>query len=60
MTAGPFAFEEIHRLVVGDGREREGTVGGIAAYLDHVRDDPGFETTLLPLGEGLALSRRVA
>ena len=60
MTAGPFAFEEIHRLVVGDGSEREGTVGGVAAYLDHVRDDPGFETTLLPLGEGLAVSRRVA
>ena len=60
MTAGPFAFEEIHRLVVGAGDEREGTVGGVAAYLDHVRDDPAFETTLLPLGEGLAVSRRVA
>ena len=60
MTAGPFAFEEIHRLVVGDGGERDGTVGGVATYLDHVRDDPGFETTLLPLGEGLAVSRRVA
>ena len=60
MTAGPFAFEEIHRLVVDGGGEREGTVGGVAAYLDHVRDDPGFETTLLPLGEGLAVSRRVA
>ena len=60
MTGGPFAFEEIHRLVVDGGGEREGTVGGVAAYLDHVRDDPGFETTLLPLGEGLAVSRRVA
>ena len=60
MTAGPFAFEEIHRLVVDNGGEREGTVGGVATYLDHVRDDPGFETTLLPLGEGLAVSRRVA
>ena len=60
MTGGPFAFEEIHRLVVDGSGEREGTVGGVAAYLDHVRDDPGFETTLLPLGEGLSVSRRVA
>jgi predicted O-methyltransferase YrrM len=30
---------------------------GIAAYLDHVRADPAFETSVLPLGEGIAVSR---
>jgi predicted O-methyltransferase YrrM len=59
MTAGPFAFEEIHRLVVeGDG-DGDGMVGGVADYIDHVAADPAFETTLLSLGEGLAVSRRV-
>ena len=60
MTAGPFAFEEIHRLVVEGGGERDGMVGGVADYIDHIRHDPAFATTLLPLGEGLAVSRRVA
>jgi len=60
MTAGPFAFEEIHRLVVEGGGERDGMVGGVADYIDHLRHDPAFATTLLPLGEGLAVSRRVA
>jgi predicted O-methyltransferase YrrM len=35
------------------------TTEGIGAYLDLVRSDPGFETTLLPVGEGLAVSVRV-
>ena len=32
---------------------------GIAAYLEHVRSAAGFETTLLPVGEGLAVTRRI-
>jgi predicted O-methyltransferase YrrM len=31
----------------------------VATFLEHVRDDPDFETTLLPVDEGLAVSRRV-
>ena len=31
---------------------------GIADYLETVRADPAFETTLLPLGEGVAVSQR--
>ncbi|WP_254840233.1 O-methyltransferase [Natronomonas marina] len=59
MTAGPFDFEEIYRLVVEDRGTRGGMAGGVADYLDHVRAADSFETTLLPLGEGLAVSRRV-
>jgi predicted O-methyltransferase YrrM len=61
---GPFAFETIRRLVI-DGADAEDldapdadAAAGIAAYLEHVRSTDDFETTLLPLGEGLAVSRR--
>lgn len=39
----------------GDPGMNEGT-RGIADYLDHVRADPAFETGVLPLGEGIAVS----
>jgi len=29
---------------------------GVAAYVERVRDDPDFETAVVPLGEGLAVS----
>ncbi|ELZ00534.1 O-methyltransferase [Natrialba asiatica] len=32
---------------------------GIAAYLERVRDEPAFETVVVPLGEGIAVSYRV-
>jgi len=70
---GPHEFETVRRLVAGDGGgggpgdgdgERSAdphadAARGIAAYLDHVRSAAGFETTLLPVGEGLAVTRRV-
>jgi predicted O-methyltransferase YrrM len=64
---GPYEFETIRRLIdqdcgEGGGRFDEPHVDaarGIAAYLGHVRSAAGFETTLLPVGEGLALTRRV-
>lgn len=58
MTGGPFPFETIHELVVEDGDVADGPAGGVAEYLERVRADEAFETTLLPLGEGLAVSRR--
>jgi predicted O-methyltransferase YrrM len=33
--------------------------GAVAGFLDRVRDDPAFETTLLPVDEGPAVARRV-
>ena len=60
---GPFEFETIHRLVDGvppsalDSSEI-GSARGIESYLEHVGSTDAFETTLLPLGEGLAVSRR--
>lgn len=60
MTAGPFEFEEIHRLVVEGGDSDNAMARGVAEYIDHVRTEENFETTLLPLGEGLAVSRRLS
>lgn len=62
---GPFEFEALSALVDDvdvDGIDdpNVGAARGVAAYLDHVRSADAFETTLLPLGEGLAVSRRVA
>lgn len=63
---GPFSFETIRGLVLDDvdepavsDREDIDAARGIAAYLDHVRSTGAFETTLLPLGEGLTVSRRL-
>lgn len=61
---GPFEFETLRRVLSeADGVERTDGRGtdaarGVRAYLDHVGSTDAFETTLLPLGEGLAVSRR--
>ena len=60
MTAGPFEFEEIHRLVVEGGDSDDANASGVADYLARVGSDDDFETTLLALGEGVAVSRRVS
>jgi caffeoyl-CoA O-methyltransferase len=63
MTAGPMEFEALRQLVDGSaGGDLETTAAtrGVADYLTTVRDDPAFETTLLPLGEGLSVSVRTA
>jgi caffeoyl-CoA O-methyltransferase len=49
-------FEDLLAHVEGCSPELNEGTRGIAAYLDHVRADPAFETTVLPLGEGIALS----
>jgi caffeoyl-CoA O-methyltransferase len=59
MTAGPIEFDALRELVAGeDGIDTTDATRGIAEYLETVRTDPAFETTLLPLGEGLAVSIR--
>jgi predicted O-methyltransferase YrrM len=48
-------------LALARGEDRPGATdasAGIARYLRHVRDRGGFETVLLPLGEGVAVSVR--
>ncbi|MXV63295.1 methyltransferase domain-containing protein [Natronorubrum sp. JWXQ-INN-674] len=60
ITAGPIEFEKLLELAEGGSPDdlNEHTQG-IADYLERVSDDPDFETILLPLGEGIAVSYRI-
>jgi predicted O-methyltransferase YrrM len=66
---GPFEFETMRRLFLDDERPSDidepdaglhlDSAQGIVAYLERLRSTESFETVLLPLGEGLVVSRRV-
>jgi len=59
IEAGPLDFEDVRALLAGDAVDATPSSHGIADYLATVRDDPDFETSLLPLGEGVAVSVRI-
>jgi caffeoyl-CoA O-methyltransferase len=60
VTAGPIDFEALSALVRGeDPDDVNDHTAGVAEYLDRVGADPAFETALIPLGEGIAVSHRV-
>ena len=60
VTAGPIDFEALSALVRGEGpSDVNEHTAGVAEYLERVGDDPAFETALIPLGEGIAVSHRV-
>ncbi|PSP94363.1 methyltransferase [Halobacteriales archaeon QS_4_62_28] len=59
IEAGPLAFEDIRAVLAGEDVNANPMSRGIAEYLEAVRDDPAFETALLPLGEGVAVSIRI-
>ncbi len=61
MTAGSIQFEKLLEGVEA-GRLPDDVnedTRGIATYLEAVRADPAFETVILPLGEGIAVSYRM-
>ncbi|MDS0259195.1 O-methyltransferase [Haloarcula sp. S1CR25-12] len=60
VEAEPLDFGDIRALLAGERVAASDASRGIADYLERVRDDPDFETGLLPLGEGVAVSVRVA
>ena len=63
ITAGPIEFEKL--LAIVEGEETVATsnanehTAGIVDYLECVGEYPAFETIVLPLGEGIAVSYRV-
>ncbi|PSQ10690.1 methyltransferase [Halobacteriales archaeon QS_5_70_15] len=59
VAAGPIEFEALPKLLSDAEVETTDATRGIAEYLHTVRADPAFETVLLPVGEGVAVSRRV-
>jgi caffeoyl-CoA O-methyltransferase len=59
VTAGPMDPADVRALVAGDDRPGASSASrGIAEYLERVRATQAFQTGLLPLGEGLAVSVR--
>jgi predicted O-methyltransferase YrrM len=60
MTAGVVDFDALRALVAGETVEANEHTQGVFEYLDRVGRDPDFETALLPLGEGVAVSQRTA
>lgn len=59
IAAGSMEFDDVRALLAGDDVDAHSMSHGIADYLETVRDDPEFETSLLPLGEGMAVSVRL-
>lgn len=55
VLSGPVTPAEVRDAL--DGHPPSDAAEGIGAYVEAVRDDPAFETALVPLGEGLAVSR---
>lgn len=60
MRAEPVvSFDDLREVLAGgDPAEASEETRGIAAYIERVRADPDFETVLLPLGSGVAVSYR--
>ena len=58
VSAGTIEFEALPSLLHEEPVETTDTTRGIAEYLRTVGTDPAFETVLLPVGEGVAVSRR--
>ncbi|GAA0263887.1 O-methyltransferase [Halobacterium noricense] len=55
VMAGPVEPENVTAAL--DGAEPvDDHTEAIAAYVEHVRDDPDFETAFVPLGEGISVS----
>ncbi|MEF8840725.1 MAG: O-methyltransferase [Haloarculaceae archaeon] len=59
VAAGPIEFEALPELLSDADVETTEATRGIAEYLRMIRADPAFETVLLPVGEGVAASRRL-
>lgn len=61
MTAGEHVDFDALATEFVDGEVVEMNEGtrGVAEYLEYVLDDPAFETVVLPLGEGVAMSQRL-
>jgi predicted O-methyltransferase YrrM len=58
MTSTAQDFEGILDALEGGDPDLDDESRGVAEYLTTVRDDPEFETSVVPLGEGIAVSYR--
>ena len=58
VAGGSIDVEDLREHFEGADVDMDEMTAGIAEYVETVRADPAFETTLLPLGEGVAISQR--
>ena len=56
--AGPHSAEDVAASFGGEpAGDYPEAVAGVVEYLERMRDDPAFDTAVVPLGEGIAVSR---
>ncbi len=60
MMRGPLDFEDVLAGLEDEYDGNDESTLGVIHYLGHVRDDPDFETTVIPMGSGIALSVNTA
>jgi len=59
MTADPIAFDELLAIEEGENpADVNAATRGVADYLERVRAAPEFETAVMPVGQGIAVSHR--
>lgn len=58
VAGGTIDVTDLRAHFTGESVEMDDMTAGIAEYLETVRGDEAFETVLLPLGEGVAVSHR--
>ncbi|NIX25114.1 MAG: O-methyltransferase [Actinobacteria bacterium] len=57
MMRGPMDFEDVLAGLRGEPAPDPETAG-VVEYIEHVRDDPDFDSVVLPVGSGVAVSVR--
>lgn len=55
---GPFDFEDVLAGVEGRAAELDAKARGIVEYVRHVRDVPGFQSGVVPVGSGISISHK--
>ncbi len=55
MLRGPASADDVVAVLSGEDAIEE-SIAGVVDYVEHVRDDPEFDTAFVPLGSGLAVS----
>jgi predicted O-methyltransferase YrrM len=58
VAAGSIDFDAVLSLVEGEHADASAATRGIATFLTTLRDDPAFQTGLIPVGEGIAVAFR--
>lgn len=56
MMHGPIDFDDVLAGIQGEAVDTDESSRGVISYIDRVRADPEFDTAVLPVGSGIAVS----